>query len=237
VEDVTALIQAAEKVGLFARTEAGLLKCPQLDEWLAPVFEKRNRSRNTPASPKLSQPATETGVSVTVIPPVKNSREQNSKVNTSNDVAPPLSDDLKARLAALTDTSGEVRWNASILNKPDYFARIARKLAGADTDLEHYRRAALIVAEADDSHRTIKGWESWVANYFTNQLQRGPLLTVAAATLDLSQPTPRHLLPAEGSDCTGRHIVLQNTGDANMNRMAAASYAGHFPNATIHHTR
>ena len=45
IEDITALIQLAEKVGLFIRSDTGLLKCPQLDEWLAPVFEKRNRSR------------------------------------------------------------------------------------------------------------------------------------------------------------------------------------------------
>jgi hypothetical protein len=86
VEDVTNLIQAAEKVGLFGRNEDGLLKCPQLDEWLAPVFEKRNRSRNTPVAPKLSQPVTETPISVTETPPVKESREEYRKEEESKDV-------------------------------------------------------------------------------------------------------------------------------------------------------
>lgn len=79
VEEVSSLIQTAEKVGLFTRNELGLLKCPQLDEWLAPVFEKRNRAKNAATAAKLPQPATEIGVSVTETQPVENSTVEYSK--------------------------------------------------------------------------------------------------------------------------------------------------------------
>lgn len=82
---------------------------------------------------------------------------------------PPMSDDLKARLAGLTDTSGEVRWNESLLTKPDYFAKVVGKLEPEPIDCEHYRRMALLAAEADDTHRTLKGWQSWVGKFLTNQ--------------------------------------------------------------------
>ena len=169
-----------------------------------------------------------------------------SKVKSTTNVVPAskeelkanLSNDLTARLASLTDTSGEIVWSESILNKPEYFAKIARKLITApDVDIEHYRRAMLLAAEANNLSRDVKGWQSWVSIFLTNQLQRGPLLTVAAATVDLTQPTPKNQLPLPGTDCTGRHIVLPNTGDANMNRMYAANYERNYPNAIIHTTR
>lgn len=156
----------------------------------------------------------------------------------AEDLKAKLSNDLTARLAALTDTSGEILWSESILSKQDYFAKTARKLITApDVDLEHYRRAMLIAAEAGNLSRDLKGWESWVSIFLTNQLQRGPLLTMVAAAVDLTRATPRHELPPAGTDCTGRHIVLTNTGDANMNRMFAANYQRDYPNATIHHIR
>jgi hypothetical protein len=85
-EEVLSLIQVGVKVGLFTRTDAGLLKCPQLDEWLAPVFEKRNRARNAAPPPKLPQPAAETGVSVTETTQstVEYSREEESTEQASS---------------------------------------------------------------------------------------------------------------------------------------------------------
>lgn len=83
VAEIETLLQLAEKVGLFARTAAGLLHCPQLDEWLAPVFEKRNRSRNNALAAKADVSATDTGVSVTEIPPVENSTVENSREEES----------------------------------------------------------------------------------------------------------------------------------------------------------
>ncbi len=82
-DEVLGLICLAEKVGLFARNEAGCLKCPQLDEWLAAVFEKRNRSRNDAEAAKLPQPVAETGVSVTETP---QSRIEKSRVEESIEV-------------------------------------------------------------------------------------------------------------------------------------------------------
>ena len=105
VEDVTNLIQAAEKVGLFGRNAAGMLKCPQLDEWLAPVFDKRNRARNTPTPPKLSQPVTETPITVTETPPVKESTGENSTEQESKDVLTPSS--LRSEDAATAAAGGQ----------------------------------------------------------------------------------------------------------------------------------
>ena len=85
VSEIETLLQLAEKVGLFARTDAGRLHCPQLDEWLAPVFEKRNRARNTALAKNADVSVTETPVSVTEIPPVKNSTVENSR----EEVSPP----------------------------------------------------------------------------------------------------------------------------------------------------
>lgn len=82
---------------------------------------------------------------------------------------PDLSAGLQARLATLPNTDDEISWADGILTKPDYFAKIAGPLVEALTDVEHYRKAALIVAEADNTHRTVKGWESWVVKFFTNQ--------------------------------------------------------------------
>jgi hypothetical protein len=84
--ELDALIQLGEKVGLFRRTPAGMLSCDQLNTWLEPVFDKRNRSKNTTAAAKLSQPATETGVSVAETPPVKESTAQNSTEEESKKI-------------------------------------------------------------------------------------------------------------------------------------------------------
>ena len=106
VEDVTNLIQAAEKVGLFARTNAGLLKCPQLDEWLAPVFEKRNRSRNTATASNLSQPVTETTITVTETPPVKERTEQD---RTGQEIKESKSNDLQAAASPAVDLTSSLK--------------------------------------------------------------------------------------------------------------------------------
>lgn len=109
-DEVMGLIGLAEKVGLFARTEAGCLKCPQLDEWLTAVFEKRNRSRNDAEAAKLSQPAAETGVSVTETPQsrVEESRVDNttsslrSEVEAAGAAPPPL--EKKIETATLSES-------------------------------------------------------------------------------------------------------------------------------------
>lgn len=78
--EIHSLLQFAESVGYFTRNEAGLLICPELNKWLEPVFEKRNRSRNTAKPELLEQPAAETGVSVTENP---QSKVKESKVKES----------------------------------------------------------------------------------------------------------------------------------------------------------
>lgn len=44
--DIISLIQLAEKIGYFTRTEGGLLTCPELVKSLEPVFDKRNRAKS-----------------------------------------------------------------------------------------------------------------------------------------------------------------------------------------------
>ncbi|GAB2959128.1 hypothetical protein GCM10027048_27990 [Hymenobacter coalescens] len=84
--EIHSLLQFAEKVGYFGRNDAGLLICPELNKWLEPVFEKRNRSRNPTKPELLSQTAPATGVSVTEIPQskVKESKGEESKEHTSS---------------------------------------------------------------------------------------------------------------------------------------------------------
>jgi hypothetical protein len=86
VTEIDSLLQIAEKVGFFARTAAGLLHCPQLDEWLAPVFEKRNRTRNATLTLKAGVTATVTPIAVTETQPVKESTVEYSReeINTSS---------------------------------------------------------------------------------------------------------------------------------------------------------
>jgi hypothetical protein len=83
VTEIDSLLQIAEKVGFFARTEAGLLHCPQLDEWLAPVFEKRNRTRNAALTLKSGATVTETPITVTETQPVEESTVEYSKEEKS----------------------------------------------------------------------------------------------------------------------------------------------------------
>ena len=135
----------------------------------------------------------------------------------------------------LTNPDDEQHWSVGPLTKPNPFRILCERLGFLEVDFEHYRKQALVAAEDADISRTISQWSSWIRNYFNNQLKGGPLLKAAA--VDLSRSTPKDQLPPAGTDCTGRHIVLPNTGDANMNRMFAANYARDYPNATIHTTR
>ena len=190
---------------------------------------KGGRPTGNPVEPKKPN-----GLSGNPVEPKKADKDKDKdKGSSSEDGKGSLSADLQARLAALTDTSGEVRWNASILSKPDYFAKVAAKLDLGSIDVEHYRKAALLVAEADDTHRAIKGWESWVANYFTNQKQRGPLLPFDAAMPTV--PTPSDQMPAPGKERAGQIIAISCAGqDDSMRRMKVAAYQQHFPTAIIH---
>lgn len=95
-EELTSLIALAEKVRLFARTADNLLHCPQLDEWLAPVYEKRDRVKLAQQSRRSPIPATgngnnpqaaettpiiseTTGIVSETTPPVEYSKEQYSR--------------------------------------------------------------------------------------------------------------------------------------------------------------
>ncbi|WP_140466822.1 Lin1244/Lin1753 domain-containing protein [Hymenobacter nivis] len=77
VTEIHSLLQIGEKVGFFARNTAGFLICPDLNDWLAEVFEKRNRARNAAKPPKSGVSVTETPVTVTENPQskVKESKE------------------------------------------------------------------------------------------------------------------------------------------------------------------
>jgi hypothetical protein len=95
-EQIMELLTLAEKVRFFARTADNLLHCPQLDEWLAPVYEKRDRVKNAQQQRRSgitatgngnnSQPAETTPIvseTIAVVsettPPVEYSREQYSR--------------------------------------------------------------------------------------------------------------------------------------------------------------
>lgn len=83
VTEIDSLLQIAEKVRLFARTEDNLLHCPELDKWLAPVYDKRNRARNAQQSGKRGVSVTETPVSAETIPPVKKSKVEYSREDSN----------------------------------------------------------------------------------------------------------------------------------------------------------
>jgi uncharacterized protein YdaU (DUF1376 family) len=173
------------------------------------------------------------------VKPEKSSISSTSSSITSDDVTPPAeavkANPAKALAVATTDPDEEQHWKAGPLTKPTAFRVICERLGFLEIDFEHYRKQALVAAEDANVSRTIAQWTSWIRNYLNNQTAKGPLLK--AAVVDLSRPTPKYELPPEGSDCTGRHIVLPNTGDANLNRVAAQTYAKSFPNAIILHTR
>lgn len=100
--ELTDLVQQAERVRFFARTEDGLLHCPALDEWLAVVYEKRSKvkaaqqerrgvsaetTRNNAAAASTSLIVSETtpivsetmGVVSETTPPVEKSRVEYSR--------------------------------------------------------------------------------------------------------------------------------------------------------------
>lgn len=236
VTEIETLLQLAEKIGLFARSADGWLRCPQLDEWLVPVFEKRNRARNTALAAKSDVTVTETPVTVTVIPPVENSTGRNRKERSDDgpreaSPAPVLSQSLQARLATLPDTTGEVPAEHGPLGKSGYFRTLCDRLQLGPIDHDHYRQMALMLA-ADTPKRTSKQWESWVAKFFTNQKQGGPLLLQAA---QLAGPTPQEQLPLPGHEAPGQLIVINGIGsDASMNRIKLDSARQRWPTATIH---
>jgi uncharacterized protein YdaU (DUF1376 family) len=170
------------------------------------------------------------------VKPDESSLSSTSSSIPSNDGSagrPSPSADLQARLDALTDTSGELLWSESLLTKPAYFATVLEKLKlPADLDSEHYRLDALLKAEAKQVSRTISGWESWVANYFTNQKARGPLLTIDA-TLP-TKPTPKNELPPPGKERKGQVLAFAGENDDYVNRTRQGNYQRHWPGAIIH---
>lgn len=60
VTEIHSLLQLSEKIGFFARNEAGMLICPDLNKALEPVFEKRNRARLAAQNTKKPVTVTET---------------------------------------------------------------------------------------------------------------------------------------------------------------------------------
>ena len=89
VTEIHSLLQIAEKVGFFARNAAGWLICPDLNAWLAEVFEKRNRARNAakPAKPGVS--VTETPVTAAENPQSKVKESKELPIGNSESKAPP----------------------------------------------------------------------------------------------------------------------------------------------------
>src|SRR6476620_1038886 len=80
--EIHSLLQLSEKIGFFARTDTGMLICPDLNRWLEPVFDKRNRARNAAQNNKKVVSVTETTQSVTETP---QSKEEKSKVKESKE--------------------------------------------------------------------------------------------------------------------------------------------------------
>ena len=167
------------------------------------------------------------------------SSSASSSNTTSDDVvfeasspAPKLSADLQAHLATLTDTSGEVPAEHGPLSNPARFQAICDELRLGAIDHEHYRQMALLAAKGKPQ-RTYRQWESWIANFFTNRKQGGPLLQ--AKTAQLSAPTPLDQLPLPGKEQRGQVIVIAGIdSDASMNRMKLTSAQQKWPTAIVH---
>jgi hypothetical protein len=83
VTEINSLLQLAERIGYFTRNEAGNLTCPDLNQALEPVFDKRNRSRVVAQTARERQSVTTTPVSVTETPQskVKESKVKDTKVS------------------------------------------------------------------------------------------------------------------------------------------------------------
>lgn len=81
VTEIGRLLQLAERIGLFARNEAGFLICPDLNKSLEQVFEKRNRSRNAFLSAKGEVSVTETVISVTESTQSKVKEKEKKKIS------------------------------------------------------------------------------------------------------------------------------------------------------------
>ena len=81
VTEINRLLQLAERIGYFTRNETGHLICPDLNQALEPVFEKRNRSRSVAQIARERQSVTAKPVSVTEIP---QSRVEESKVEDTS---------------------------------------------------------------------------------------------------------------------------------------------------------
>lgn len=146
--------------------------------------------------------------------------------------SPGLSAGLQSRLATLPDTSGEVMAEAGPLGKPARFKALCDALRLGPIDHEHYRTMGLHLAQGKPV-RTATQWESWIAKFFTNQKQGGPLLQ--AQTVQLSTPTPAHELPPPGKETRGQVIVIPGIGsDASMNRMKLDSARKKWPTAIVH---
>ncbi len=85
VTEIHSLIQFATKIGFFTQNDTGILKCPDLDRALEPVFDKRNRAKIAANKGNNIVSVTETPVTVTETPQskVKESKVEESKVNIS----------------------------------------------------------------------------------------------------------------------------------------------------------
>ena len=81
-DEINSVILFAQKVGYFATDASGMLICSDLNEWLAPVFDKRSRSKNAVNPGFLSQKLPVRGVSVTETP-VSVTETPQSKVKES----------------------------------------------------------------------------------------------------------------------------------------------------------
>lgn len=175
---------------------------------------------------------------------------QSSPSITSDDVTPPPPETLKVakptplpvRRPPLDEDEATCRFADSAFNTNAWavwLLEIRKVPEYAGVDFEHYRQQIRLADLGVNEQLPNRSWKKKLLNWLKNDLTAtgGPRLVLATSGVDLSQPTPKHLLPPLGSDCTGRHIVLPNTGDANMNRMFAANYQRDFPGAIIHQTR
>jgi hypothetical protein len=191
---------------------------------------------------KGGRPKKATGDNKPPLHPPLNPPPSSSSTSTSTSNEVPHASAAANRVQQLVEENGLKTFTADTwqyLTSPDSFKALCNDLR-LPIDLAHetYRAAIQDTMRAKNVSGPASTLRSWISTYFINAQKppAGKLLTLTHA-VDLSQPTPKHELPPEGSDCTGRHIVLPNNGDANLNRIAAQTYQKNFPNATIYHTR
>lgn len=173
--EIHSLLQFAEKVGYFTRNEAGLLICPELNKWLEPVFEKRNRSRNTTKPDLLPQADAVIGVSVTENPQskvkeskVKESKEETTSSFQSEVVAP----QVEILPEAVPEVTSPVKADASAPHTRGARLAKAKQLAFSESPYATLEAVQQALAGTDYAHADLAYYHEVIRNWAEGKGER-----------------------------------------------------------------